>query len=47
MREQTMEAGDTDVVEALDGRAEELCGDGGLFGDGEIAGAGAEDGHSA
>ena len=47
MREQAMEAGDADVEEALDGRAEKFCGDGGLFGDGKIAGAGAEDGYGA
>ena len=39
-----MEAGDAYVVEAGDVGAEEFGGDGGFFGDGEVAGAGAEDG---
>ncbi len=42
--EQAMDAGDADVVNAVDGAAEELGGDGGLFGDGDVAGAGADDG---
>src|SRR5258708_4122198 len=45
MREQTMETGDADVEVAFDRRTEKLRGDGGLFGNGKIAGAGAEDGH--
>jgi hypothetical protein len=45
--EEAMNAGDAYVIEAGDGAAEELGGDGGLFGDGEVAGAGAEDGDVA
>ena len=45
MGEQAMQAGDADIEEALDGRAEEFGSDGGFFGDREIAGAGAENGH--
>ncbi len=42
-----MEAGDAYVVEASDAGVEEFGGDGGLFGDGQVAGAGAEDGDVA
>ena len=42
-----MQAGDADIVEAGDGGAEELGGEGGFFGDGEVGGAGAEDGDVA
>ena len=42
--QEAMEAGDADIVEAGDLCAEEFRGDGGLFGHGEVAGAGAEDG---
>ncbi len=42
-----MEAGYADVVEAGDAGVEEFGGDGGFFGDGEVAGAGAEDGDVA
>ena len=42
MREEAVKAGDANVKETLDGRAEKLCGDGGLFGNGKVAGAGAE-----
>ena len=41
--EKTVEAGDSDVVETRDGGVEEIGGDGSLFGDALIAGAGAED----
>jgi hypothetical protein len=42
-----MDAGDADVVEAGDAGVEGLGGDGGLFGDGEVAAAGADDGDVA
>ena len=42
--EQAMDAGDADVGDELDGVAHEARGDGGFFGDGQIAGAGADDG---
>ena len=42
-----MEAGYSYVVVAGDVGAEKLGGDGGFFGDGEIAGAGTEDGDVA
>ena len=45
--EETVEAGDAYVVEAGDFGVEELGGDGGLFGDGLVAGAGGEDGDVA
>jgi hypothetical protein len=42
-----MDAGYADVVEASDFGVEELGGDGGLFGDELVAGAGGEDGYVA
>jgi hypothetical protein len=47
MCEQAMQAGDADVEEALDRSTEEFRGDGRLFGDGKIAGAGTENGYGA
>ena len=46
-REKAMDAGYADVVEAGDFGVEEFGGDGGLFGDGLVAGAGGEDGDVA
>ena len=45
--EKAVKPGDAYIVEACDLAAEELGGDGGLFGDGEIAGSSAEDGYLA
>ena len=45
--EQAMQAGDAYIEEARDGYAEGLRGDSGLFGDGDVAGAGADDGDAA
>jgi hypothetical protein len=45
--EETMEAGYSNVVETGDAGVEELGGDGGLFGDRLVAGAGGEDGDLA
>ena len=42
--EQAVQAGDADVVEAGDAGAKGLRGDSGLFRDGNVAGAGADDG---
>lgn len=47
MGEQAVESGDADIEVTLDGRTEELGGDGSLFGNREIAGAGAENGYGS
>jgi hypothetical protein len=44
---EAMKAGDAYVVEAGDFCVEELGGDGGLFGNGLVAGSGGEDGDAA
>ena len=41
--EEAVDSGDAYVVEAGDLGVEELGGDGGFFGDGEVAGSGADD----
>jgi hypothetical protein len=47
MGEETVDAGDSDVVDVLDAVAHEFSGDDGFFGDGDVAGSGGEDGDGA
>src|SRR4030095_6505120 len=44
---QTVESGDSDIVESVDAVPHDFCRDGSLFGDWQIGGAGRGDAHSA